>query len=479
MTVGSAHVADSDSIRSIVDLVLPPIDEIVAGVPADLVESDEELRARIRLTYANARVLATAGDLDEAIGLLRARASGRPGVRSVDPFGRRFDADTFERLADQAEEALKAGRLDLSTVLSLMYQSGTIAARHGRRLILFLALNAHIRRAIWEYGSSRLRRSSRGGDRLVELGRWLLLSTELSSLATSEGYRATERELLARDAAAHRAALDELLSAQTTTARALLRLRRLSVRYGLDPDAEYRVAAILPGPNADPTPEEPGIDEADLDKLAGRIDQLLRRRTCSSACRKRDPRAARHHVARVDRRHPRPEPAGMAAPAGCDPVRARATDDGPAGSDEPWTAVAVKADGVDRLAAALADLQEGLQVAHDIGRHGVIDDLAELGIERLLLSDPDLDAVIIDRELGKLLADPRMGEELVETLQTYFDCGYNRRETARRLHLADRTVAYRLERAEDLLGHGLEGDAGRRLNVALTIRRLGGAGSGA
>ena len=87
MTVGSAHVADSDSIRSIVDLVLPPIDEIVAGVPADLVESDEELRARIRLTYANARVLATAGDLDEAIGLLRARASGRPGVRSVDPFG--------------------------------------------------------------------------------------------------------------------------------------------------------------------------------------------------------------------------------------------------------------------------------------------------------------------------------------------------------------------------------------------------------
>jgi DNA-binding PucR family transcriptional regulator len=140
--------------------------------------------------------------------------------------------------------------------------------------------------------------------------------------------------------------------------------------------------------------------------------------------------------------------------------------------DEPWAAVAVKADGVDKLAAALADLQEGLQVAHDIGRHGVIDDLAELGIERLLLSDPDLDAVIIYRELGRLLADARMGEELVATLQTYSDCGYNRRETARRLHLADRTVAYRLERAEDLLGHGLDGEAGRRLNVALTLRRL-------
>jgi DNA-binding PucR family transcriptional regulator len=57
-------------------------------------------------------------------------------------------------------------------------------------------------------------------------------------------------------------------------------------------------------------------------------------------------------------------------------------------------------------------------------------------------------------------------------LQTYFDCGYNRRETARRMHLADRTVACRLERAEDLLGHGLEGEAGRSPKVALTLRRV-------
>ena len=59
-----------------------------------------------------------------------------------------------------------------------------------------------------------------------------------------------------------------------------------------------------------------------------------------------------------------------------------------------------------------------------------------------------------------------MGEELVETLQMYFDAGGNRRETARRLHLADRTVAYRLERAEQVLGHGIDGEAGRRLNVS-------------
>ena len=72
-----------------------------------------------------------------------------------------------------------------------------------------------------------------------------------------------------------------------------------------------------------------------------------------------------------------------------------------------------------------------------------------------------------------------MGEELIETLQVYFDAGGNRRETARRLHLADRTVAYRLERAEQVLGHGLDGEAGRRLNVVLTLSRLSRAQQGA
>ena len=99
----------------------------------------------------------------------------------------------------------------------------------------------------------------------------------MSSLAVGEGYRATERELLARDAAARRAAIDELLGAVPAEGRAASRLRRLAMRYGLDPDASYRVAAILPGPDADPTPEQPGIDDADLETMARRIDGLLRR----------------------------------------------------------------------------------------------------------------------------------------------------------------------------------------------------------
>ena len=50
-----------------------------------------------------------------------------------------------------------------------------------------------------------------------------------------------------------------------------------------------------------------------------------------------------------------------------------------------------------------------------------------------------------------------MGEELVQTLEVYLASRQNIRETARRLHLASRTVAYRLERIESLLGTSLDG----------------------
>jgi hypothetical protein len=48
------------------------------------------------------------------------------------------------------------------------------------------------------------------------------------------------------------------------------------------------------------------------------------------------------------------------------------------------------------------------------------------------------------------------------------------REAARRLSLANRTAADRLERVEGLLGAPLDDAARRRLAVALLVRRLPG-----
>ena len=209
----------------------------------------------------------------------------------------------------------------------------------------------------------------------------------------------------------------------------------------------FRLVAILPGTSADPTPDDPGIDDEDLDILARRIDHLIGRQTT------RDrpgigisvPLAVTWRGSIIAILGPDRQEFTRLGDVMRDVLGGAAAGSG----EEPgWVAIAMAADGVRAWSRTLVELQESLRIARAIGRHGVIDDVAELGVERLLLSDPDLAATIIERELGALLADPRMGEELVETLQVYVDAGGNRRETARRLHLADRTVAYRLERAE-------------------------------
>jgi DNA-binding PucR family transcriptional regulator len=128
--------------------------------------------------------------------------------------------------------------------------------------------------------------------------------------------------------------------------------------------------------------------------------------------------------------------------------------------------------GVERLAPAMARLFETLRTALRLGRLGWIEDPDDLAVERLLLADDALLRTVVERELGPLLADQRMGEELVGTLQVYFDTGENMRAAARRLHIANRTVAYRLERIVALLGHPLDGPSRQRLVVALLAHRI-------
>jgi DNA-binding PucR family transcriptional regulator len=138
-----------------------------------------------------------------------------------------------------------------------------------------------------------------------------------------------------------------------------------------------------------------------------------------------------------------------------------------------WVAVGSGAiDGVVELAAAYADLVDATRTAQRLGARGWIPDPQALAVERLLLTDRDLADAAVRRELGPLLADDRMGAELIDTLQAYFDAGESIAEAARRLHLATRTVSYRMDRVVSLLGRPLDGESRRRLSVALLIYRL-------
>ena len=129
-------------------------------------------------------------------------------------------------------------------------------------------------------------------------------------------------------------------------------------------------------------------------------------------------------------------------------------------------------DGVGSLAGAYADLVDATRTAHRLGLRGWIPEPEQLALERLLLDSPHLAEATVRRELGPVLADERFGDELIETLEAFFDAGENVTAAARRLHLATRTVGYRLEKVESLLGHPLDGESGRRLSTALMVHRL-------
>jgi hypothetical protein len=291
---------------------------------------------------------------------------------------------------------------------------------------------------------------------LEDLGWWLLNGADVAALAIAEGYLGTDRAVVARDASARRAFLEELLSSVSLDTAASARMRRLATRYGLDPADAYRLIAISPH---HPTDDDEAHDLAE--RLATRVDAP------SVADRGRDASAGGVTLPQVLARHGIVIVLGRADWPGA--LRLRAALDALAPG---WAAVAgAPVDGVDGLPASLARLVETLRAADRMGRTGWIADADDLAVERLLLLDDSLLRAIVGRELGPLLDVPRMGKELVETLRVFFEAGENIREAARRMHLASRTVAYRLERIEEHLGRPIDGEVRPRLSVALLAYR--------
>ena len=258
------------------------------------------------------------------------------------------------------------------------------------------------------------------------------------------------------------------------------------MRHGLDPDGRYRLVAIAPRPEADPIPERPGIGDEELEVLAGRIGHLL-----GSTAPGAEGVGAGIRLPAVLPLHGR---IAVLAPSRLGGARARPDR---ARLDPRWPRGAGRSGsqaGQGRGAGRSAGLGGG-RVGRRRRRRGAGGDVRRhrrRHPHRAAARPPWLDrgpgaarrraaaaggpgrspTPPCERELGPLLADERMGAELVETLQAYFDAGENMREAARRLHLATRTVAYRLEKIEGLLGEPINAETRRRLSVALMVQRL-------
>jgi DNA-binding PucR family transcriptional regulator len=137
---------------------------------------------------------------------------------------------------------------------------------------------------------------------------------------------------------------------------------------------------------------------------------------------------------------------GLCVP-GRDPARAL-----PAG------AVAVVDADVTRteVAASLADVRLGIEIAVRSGRAGVVP-LQSLTLDLLLARAPRVAADLRKRVVEPLgSGNGRSGGDLLQTVATYVELSRDRRRTAERLYIHPNTLDHRLRRARELTGLNLD-----------------------
>jgi ActR/RegA family two-component response regulator len=271
-------------------------------------------------------------------------------------------------------------------------------------------------------------------ETLVAFGAALLRIGDAAAAAIADAYAATERDLATRSASARREFVDQLL-AHRPNDPGLARLVRRAAAYGLGAPTPLRIVVVAAGRELD-----------DDDALVGRIAREL------------GPRAS---LVATDRGRllalVRSVVVGEAAIA-----RILAATSGGR-----WVAASTTPDDIGTIGIAVAEAHAAVDVAVRLGIDGRIVGPEDVLLERALLLDVRMLDAGARAALGPLLDAPRTGGHLVETLRVFLETGGNRRETARRLGLAPRTVAYRIVRAEQLLRGPVLGPGILRLATAI------------
>jgi hypothetical protein len=354
-----------------------------------------------------------------------------------------LDLAAVERpAADDGERSVAT-----AAVLDRLRMDGSTAADAGETLEVLLDRHLSAGWVIWEAAAAS---ELPGSAVLAALGTALLRAGDLAAAALADGFGATDRDRVARRMAHLRGVLEELLEVGAEDPPLAARLGRAAASIGLDPARPLRVTVAWLG--------------APLDDDDRRVSQLARALgRPSRGGHGADPlpivAARRGRLVILDAADREPDPRLV---AGLDAI-------GPGG----WWAVAGRpAAHPAELAASAADATAALEIARRLEPRSRILAVSEVALERALLADPRQLRVAVEAELGVLLAAPRSGPELVETIDAYLAEGMNVTGTARRLGLAPRTVTYRLERIEELRGAPLDSAAWRRYAVLLAARDL-------
>jgi purine catabolism regulator len=128
------------------------------------------------------------------------------------------------------------------------------------------------------------------------------------------------------------------------------------------------------------------------------------------------------------------------------------------------------------LSRAHEEARQALRLSRRAGGAGQVTSYRSLGALRLLLEvrDPEVLRRFVEETLGPILVYARNHRTpLLPTLEALVAQRWNQRGAGRQLHVHINTMAYRVQRIQDLLGVSLD-DAETRvvLSVALQARQL-------
>ncbi|WP_156431571.1 helix-turn-helix domain-containing protein [Mycobacterium sp. GA-1199] len=120
-------------------------------------------------------------------------------------------------------------------------------------------------------------------------------------------------------------------------------------------------------------------------------------------------------------------------------------------------AVGETARGIAGFRSSHVEALEAQRVARLTGRPaGSVTRYHTVSLRALATVDADQAAAFVRRELGKLGATDEATRRLAATLRTYLEENGSRGRTAKRLHVHENTVAYRIRQAEELLGRPVD-----------------------
>ena len=339
--------------------------------------------------------------------------------------------DYLPLLADAALTGRRPKRAELEAVGLLGRQAAEQGISAGRAVQLYLSAAQRLWKELPMVVQSRDREAVHAAAAAV----LYVIDGAVATLA--EGYAEARRDLVRREEAQRRELIDDLLRGDSDLGALVERAER----YGLDLALEHQVALAAPRrrlPDAD----------AAITILEGVIFNRLG---------DRDVMVATKDGLLV-----------VLAPA--DPA---AVDGGPAGPDagnelgrlmhaelsrlrggRPWlVSVGRPHPGLYGIARSYEEAREALALAGRLHVDTPVVNARDLLVYRVLLRDQPAVADLVHAVLGPLVHARGGAEPLLATLEAYFATGGVSTESAKRLHVAVRTVTYRLDRIRTLTGY--------------------------